>query len=151
MRPLRATFTLRTMLAVVATLAISWAGFSGVGHMSIYISNREYEKQEWEAARTWAMMKDAQRAADSTRSAIECARRNRESRDAIVTAGVLATLGVTLLGVRLALARSGHKTSLATSRLRRACSAGATIILVGLALGCAEYAAGMLVVALTHE
>jgi hypothetical protein len=155
MRPLRPRFTLRTMIGVIATLAVSWAGCSGFGHMTIYGSNRRGERAEWEDARIWAIKKDERRAADSMRSAAEWARRNRESRNSIVTAGALGALGVVLLGVWLALAawqaRRRHEVSRAATRLRRACSTGATILLVGLALGCAEYAAGMLVVLITSE
>jgi hypothetical protein len=138
MRLPRLRFTMRRMMAVIATLAVSWQMFLGIAHLNIYSANWNVERFERETAATLETKQDTVQAAEWRRMADETARRNRESWSYVATFLGLVVLGILLGAMGLDLrSRYGSMSSdrpRLVNALVAACSTGAKILLAGLIL-----------------
>src|ERR1700758_2647231 len=106
MRLPRLQLTVKRMMVVVATLAVSWSAFVGIAHLAIYPRNVHFERTLREQALVWEAKHEAEKAAGLRQMAEECGRRNAESLAYIITALGLVGLG-TATGA-LGLAFKGH-------------------------------------------
>jgi hypothetical protein len=155
MRLPRVRVTVRRMMVVSATLAVSWSMCLGIGHLTIYRANVEGERAYMESARACETRHEMLEAVDWRRMAEDLARRNAESRSYIVTALSLTVLAILAGGLSLAVKTVYHSRNLVRRSLVDTCVGAcltlSKICLVGLALGCFGYLAVGLMVALTSE
>jgi hypothetical protein len=96
MRAPRPRFTVRSIMVVIATLAVSWPMCLGVGHMTIYRANVPGERARREYALFWEARDEVGKAADQRREAEVWARRNEVSLPYIITALSLIGSGMIL-------------------------------------------------------
>ena len=150
MRLPRVRFTVRRMMVVIATLAVSWPMFVGIGHLTIYRANLQSEAIYREAAATLQVERKDDLAADWRRRAEETAQMNRETWSHVVTLSVLVGLGIILGGLGLMLrTRYGSVSSarpVPVNAVAAVCSAGMKIVFAGLILGGIAYVGLLLLV-----
>jgi hypothetical protein len=155
MRVPRVRFTVRRMMVVIATLAVSWCILEGIGHLSIYPANTSGERNDRETAAALEKKNDVIRAAEYRRSAEEIGRRNQDSWSHILTALSLIGLGLISKGLDLTIRhRYGTRIPDQNGKAKAfaaACSTVATVMLAGLVIGGIGYLAAMAYVFLTME
>jgi hypothetical protein len=88
----RVRLTVQRLMAVVATLTVSWSMCLGIGNLTIYRPNVQGESSDREEALWWETRHEAAKAADSRRKSEEWARRNAESLAYIITPSALSGL-----------------------------------------------------------
>jgi hypothetical protein len=128
--------TVQRLMAVVATLGVSWSMCLGIGHLTIYRPNVQGERSDKEEALWWETRQEPAKAAYSRRKAQEWARRNAESLAYIITAFSLVGLGVVLGGFGLAIKANSWRWDLVDANradaLANACLGLGTVVLAGL-------------------
>jgi hypothetical protein len=152
---LRVRFTVRGMMVVVATLAVTWALFFGIAHLTVYRDHLEYERHARQAAATLEAQKSDALAAEWRTRAEEAARLTRENGNWVATLLGLVGLGVASAGLGIVLRRRPEPASSARSRAMEsivaACSTVAKVVLVASILAGILYAGLFVLVVLTWD
>ena len=122
MRLPRVRVTVRRIMRVTATVAVTWSMFLGIGHLTIYRANVEGERAYMEEALVWETRQQSDKAADCRRQAEQWARRNAESLVYIITTLSLTALGIVTRGLSLAVNARSKTPNLVRRPLLDACA-----------------------------
>jgi hypothetical protein len=134
---LSARLTVRRMMSITATLAVSWAFFFGIAHLLVYRQHLAAEQYFRETAAALEAKNDG-RAADWREMAEDLARRNQDSWSKVATLLGLVAAGSLSAGLGLVLRTRSQPVNSPRSEtmhtLVSACTTAMKILVVGLVL-----------------
>jgi hypothetical protein len=146
----RVRFTVRRMMVITATLAVSWALFFGIAHLLVYRQNLKNEQYYREGAAILEAKKSDVLAAEWRKFAEDAARMNHDSWSKVVTLVGLVGAGVISTGLGLVLRKRSKSVSSPRAEpvniLVSACSTVTKILMVALVLAAISYVGFMLLV-----